>query len=79
MNRRKFTLKTENTVGVLRRVCGVFSRKGYNIDTLHVEPCPDDPEFSNMTITFFLDEAKTTELMKMLKRLYDVTAISHEM
>jgi len=77
MTKQTFTLKTENTVGVLRRVCGVFSRKGYNIETLYVEPSIH-PEFSTMTITFFLDANKTAELAKMLRRLYDVVEVNYE-
>jgi len=77
MTKQTLTLKTENTVGVLRRVCGVISRKGYNIETLLVQPS-DDSEFSTMTITLFLDGGKTFELIKMLKRLYDVVEVANE-
>lgn len=76
--KQTLTLKTENTVGVLRRVCGVFSRKGYNIETLLVEPSAETPDFSTMTVTLFLDDGKTFELVKMLKRLYDVIEVRHE-
>ena len=47
--RRVFSLIVDNSVGVLSRVSGLFSRRGYNIDSLTVGQT-SDPQFSRMTV-----------------------------
>jgi acetolactate synthase I/III small subunit len=68
------TLLVENKPGVLARVAGLFSRRGFNIDTLAVGPT-DDPELSRMTLT--LDGAlhPIDQVVKQLHKLINVIKI----
>ena len=49
MNKRILSILVENTAGVLSRVSGLFSRRGYNIDSLSVG-ITTDPNYSRMTV-----------------------------
>ena len=49
MNRRVLSILVDNTSGVLSRVAGLFSRRGYNIDSLTVGVTAD-PRYSRMTV-----------------------------
>ena len=53
--RRVFSLIVDNSAGVLSRVSGLFSRRGYNIDSLTVGETAD-PRFSRMTVVSIGDE-----------------------
>ena len=68
------TLLVENKPGVLARVAGLFSRRGFNIDTLAVGPT-DDPTLSRMTLT--LDGAlhPIDQVTKQLHKLVNVIKI----
>jgi acetolactate synthase-1/3 small subunit len=63
--------------GVLVRVALVFSRRGYNIESLVVSP-GKDPGYSRMTITSSGDPATLSQIIKQLTKLVDVVhAIDH--
>ena len=49
MSRAVFSLLVENTAGVLSRISGLFSRRGYNIDSLTVGET-ENPLYSRMTV-----------------------------
>ena len=49
MSRAVFSLLVENTAGVLSRISGLFSRRGYNIDSLTVGET-ENPVYSRMTV-----------------------------
>src|ERR671921_1743508 len=68
------TMLVENKPGVLARVAGLFSRRGFNIDTLAVGPT-DDPTLSRMTLT--LDGAlhPIDQVTKQLHKLVNVIKI----
>jgi acetolactate synthase I/III small subunit len=68
------TMLVENKPGVLARVAGLFSRRGFNIDTLAVGPT-DDPTLSRMTLT--LDGAlhPIDQVTKQLHKLINVIKI----
>lgn len=72
----------ENQPGVLSRIVGLFSGRGYNIETLNVGPCAD-PMLSRMTITLPGDEKVLEQVTKQLNKLVDVikvndlTSVSH--
>jgi acetolactate synthase-1/3 small subunit len=68
------TLLVENKPGVLARVAGLFSRRGFNITTLAVGPT-DDPTLSRMTLT--LDGAlhPIDQVTKQLHKLVNVIKI----
>lgn len=74
----KFVLSVlvENHAGVLSRVSGLFSRRGYNIDSLNV--CETkDPAKSRMTIVVRGDEYILEQIEKQLSKLVEVISISH--
>ena len=72
--RHILTLLVENKPGVLARIAGLFSRRGFNIDTLAVGPT-DDPMLSRMTLT--LDGAlhPIDQVTKQLHKLVNVIKI----
>ncbi|GAC1323026.1 MAG: acetolactate synthase small subunit [Thermoleophilaceae bacterium] len=72
--RHILTMLVENKAGVLARVAGLFSRRGFNIETLAVGPT-DDPTLSRMTIT--LDGAlhSIDQVTKQLHKLVNVIKI----
>jgi acetolactate synthase-1/3 small subunit len=64
----------ENKFGVLTRVAGLFSGRGYNIDTLNVGPT-HDPKLSRMTVVTHGDEATIEQILKQLNKLPDVIKV----
>ncbi len=69
--RHTISITVENKFGVLTRIAGLFSGRGYNIDTLNVAPT-QDPTTSQMTIVTHGDEATLEQIIKQLKKLVDV-------
>jgi len=65
----------ENKPGVLARVSGLFSRRGFNIDSLAVGPT-EDPDTSRMTIVVDADDVKLEQITKQLYKLINVLKIS---
>ena len=65
----------ENESGALSRVVGLFSQRGYNIETLTVAPT-DDPTLSRMTIVTLGDERVIEQITKQLHKLVDVLKVS---
>ncbi len=63
-----------NRPGVLMRVAGLISRRGYNIDSLAVGTT-QNPEFSRMTVTMEADEATIVQVCKQLAKLSEVEKI----
>ena len=61
----------ENKFGVLTRIAGLFSGRGYNIDTLNVGPT-QDPKTSRMTVVTRGDDATVEQIVKQLNKLPDV-------
>ncbi len=64
-----------NHSGVLSRVASLYSRRGFNIDSLTVG-VTEDPAFSRITICSDCDDATKEQIVKQLKKLYDVKKIS---
>ena len=60
--------------GVLSRVAGLFSRRGYNIDSLTVGETAD-PRYSRMTVVARGDEQILDQIVKQLAKLIDVVDI----
>lgn len=75
MTRRIISILIENEAGSLSRVVGLFSQRGYNIDSLTVA-ATDDPTLSRMTITTFGDERMIEQMTKQLHKLVDVLKVS---
>ena len=65
----------ENKAGVLARVAGLFSRRGYNIFSLAVAPT-DDERFSRITIVVDVESAPLEQVIAQLDKLVNVVAIS---
>ncbi|HZU73076.1 MAG TPA: acetolactate synthase small subunit [Acidimicrobiales bacterium] len=65
----------ENKAGVLARVAGLFSRRGYNIYSLAVAPT-DDERFSRITIVVDVESAPLEQITKQLFKLINVVKIS---
>ena len=72
--RHTISILVENKFGVLTRVAGLFSGRGYNIDTLNVGPT-EDPTASRMTIVTRGDDATLEQIVKQLEKLVDVIAV----
>lgn len=65
----------ENKAGVLARVAGLFSRRGYNIESLAVAPT-DDERFSRISIVVDAESAPLEQITKQLFKLINVIKIS---
>lgn len=74
MKRMVLSILVDNTAGVLSRVAGLFSRRGYNIDSLTVGET-QDPEISRMTILANGDDQILEQIRKQLLKLEDVIEI----
>ena len=74
MKKRVLSLLVDNTSGVLSRVAGLFSRRGYNIDSLTVGETAD-PRYSRMTVVARGDEQILDQIVKQLAKLIDVVDI----
>ncbi len=72
-----FTLSiiVANRAGALSRVTGLFSRRGYNIDTLTVSPMVEDATMSRIIMTSSGDEATRKQIIKQLDKLFDVKEV----
>src|ERR1700716_1564247 len=68
--RHTISVLVENKFGVLTRVAGLFSARGYNIDTLNVAPTADLTA-SRMTIVTRGDDATLEQIVKQLNKLAD--------
>jgi acetolactate synthase-1/3 small subunit len=64
----------ENKSGVLSRVASLFSRRGYNIDSLTVGVA-EDPDISRMTIVVHGDDHVLEQVTKQLNKLVDVIKV----
>jgi acetolactate synthase I/III small subunit len=64
----------ENVPGVLARVAGLFSRRGFNIESLAVGPT-ENPEVSRMTIVVAVEELPLEQVTKQLNKLVNVIKI----
>ncbi len=65
----------ENRSGVLARVASLFSRRGYNIESLAVAPT-DDERFSRITVVVDVESAPLEQITKQLNKLINVVKIS---
>ena len=73
MKTKVLSLYVENTAGVLSRVSGMFSRRGYNIDSLSVG-VTEDPKYSRMTVVTG-DDKILTQIKSQLNKLEDVKSV----
>jgi len=73
--RRIISMLMENEPGALSRVVGLFSQRGYNIETLNVAPT-DDPTLSRLTLTTVGTDLRIEQLTKQLNKLVDVVKLA---
>jgi acetolactate synthase I/III small subunit len=72
--RHTISVSVENKFGVLTRVAGLFSGRGYNIDSLNVAPT-HEADVSRMTIVTRGDDATLDQIVKQLNKLVNVIAV----
>ena len=71
---RVFSLLGDNTPGVLSRISGLFSRRGYSIDSI-TAGVTADPRFTRITIVSSGDELILSQIEKQVRKLEDVIEI----
>jgi acetolactate synthase-1/3 small subunit len=76
--RHTISVLVENKFGVLARVAGLFSGRGYNIESLCVAPTTD-PSVSQMTIVTTGDDRIIEQVQKQLNKLIDVIKVQDMM
>lgn len=74
MSRHTLSVLVENKPGVLARIAGLFSRRGFNIESLAVGPT-EHPEISRMTIVVNVAESPLEQVTKQLNKLVNVLKI----
>lgn len=76
MSQQKHTISAlvENHAGVLSRISGLFSRRGFNIDSLAVG-VTDDPDISRVTIIVSGDDSTVEQFEKQLNNLIEVLKV----
>ena len=72
--RRIISLRVENEAGALSRIAGLFSARGYNIESLTVAPTEDE-SLSRMTIVTRGSDAIIEQITKQLNKLIDVVRL----
>ncbi len=72
--RRIISVLMENAPGALSRVVGLFSQRGYNIESLTVAPTEDDT-LSRLTLTTIGNDHKIEQITKNLNKLVDVVKL----
>ena len=74
MERHVLSVLVENEPGVLSRVAGLFSGRGFNIDSLNVAPTLEEG-VSHMTITTYGDSQILEQIMKQLHKIVSVIKV----
>lgn len=74
MNRHVLSILVENQAGVLSRITGLFSRRGYNIDSLSVG-VTEDKKMSRITAVVYCDDLVIEQIKKQVEKLIDVIKV----
>lgn len=74
MQKKVFQLLVDNTSGVLSRIAGLFSRRGYNIDSI-TAGVTADPRYTRITIVTSGDDEILDQIEKQVSKLIDVRDI----
>ncbi len=74
ITRHTLSVLVENSAGVLSQVSRLFSRKGYNIESLAVGTT-DEPTVSRITIELLADDMSTAQIMNQLRKLFSVYSV----
>ncbi len=73
--KRIISVLMENAPGALSRIVGLFSQRGFNVDSLCVAPT-DDQSLSRLTIVTVADEKAIEQITKQVNKLIDVLKVS---
>ena len=73
--RHIISILVENKFGVLARIAGMFSGRGFNIETLNVGPMPDS-ELSRITATIIGDSSALDQAIKQVSKLVNVLEVT---
>lgn len=73
-HRHTLSITVENKFGVLARIAGLFSGRGFNIDSLNVAPT-QDTNFSRMTVVVLGDDSVLDQLTRQLEKLINVIEV----
>ena len=76
MNKHTLSALVENKFGVLARVSGLLSGRGFNIETLNVGPTKD-PRYSRITATVVADDAGFDRCVRQLEKLINVVTVQN--
>ncbi|MBQ5990787.1 MAG: acetolactate synthase small subunit [Oscillospiraceae bacterium] len=74
MGKHIFSILVTNKPGVMTRVSSMFTRRGFNIDTLTVGET-ESPEFSRITVSMIGDDYAKDQVVKQLSKLHDVKQV----
>ncbi|HEV7146637.1 MAG TPA: acetolactate synthase small subunit [Pedococcus sp.] len=74
MSKHTLSVLVENKPGVLARIAALFSRRGFNIDSLAVGPT-EHTEISRMTVVVDVDELPLEQVTKQLNKLVEVLKV----
>jgi acetolactate synthase-1/3 small subunit len=74
MSRHTLSVLVENKPGVLARIAGLFSRRGFNIDSLAVGPT-EHPDVSRMTVVVDVEDLPLEQVTKQLNKLIEVLKV----
>jgi len=74
MSKHTLSVLVENKPGVLARIAALFSRRGFNIDSLAVGPT-EHPSFSRMTVVVDVEDQPLEQVTKQLNKLVNVIKI----
>ena len=72
--KHKLVVLVENNTGVLSRICGLFSRRGYNIESI-VAGDSEEPSISRLTIVVPGDEVTIEQVTKQLNKIIDIVKV----
>ncbi len=75
MHKKAFQLLVDNTSGVLSRISGLFSRRGYNIESI-TAGVTADPRYTRITIVASGDDDILDQIEKQVRKLVDVREIN---
>ncbi|GAA4345402.1 acetolactate synthase small subunit [Angustibacter luteus] len=74
MSKHTLSVLVEDRPGVLARIAGLFSRRGFNIDSLAVGPT-EHPDISRMTVVVDVEELPLEQVTKQLNKLVEVIKV----
>ena len=74
MSKHTLSVLVENKPGVLARIAGLFSRRGFNIDSLAVGPT-EHPDVSRMTVVVDVEDLPLEQVTKQLNKLVEVLKV----